>query len=294
MTAPPDLPGKGPWVVARWAPHDAERLAALWNNAAPTEPLTADELAGVCFDDGGVVLGTSDSTGVVAAVVRPGDDGPVGHIRLVAVDPVHRRQGLGAALMQKAEQWLVDHGARTLCLGADAPVYLWPGVDATDVATSCLAESLGYAPTTAAVNMALSPTLRIAAPERITIRRVVTDDDVAEVRDMVARVWPKWLVELDLGIDTAGVHAAFGEPGGEPVGFCAHSVLRTGWLGPIGVVTDVRHLGVGGALVSAACTDAMVAGINEVTVSWVGPIGFYASLGGRVSQVFRRWEKPAG
>jgi len=196
-------------------------------------------------------------------------------------------------LLAAAERWLFDHGATRVCLGGEAPVYLWPGVDANDVATSCLAEAAGYVPTASAINMAIAASFRSDAPTGVVVRRLVADSDVAAVRTLVAEHWPQWLVEFDLGVDTAGVHGAFDTGGrGQAVGFCAHSVLRTGWLGPMGVDPKRQAGGVGAALVSAVCTDAMVAGLDHVEVSWVGPIRFYAKLGGRVSRSFRRWEKP--
>jgi len=280
--------------VERWSADRVGDLAELWRVSAPHEPLTADELAGVCFDDGGVVLAAPGGTGAVAAVVRPAETGPVGHIRLVVVHPDARRRGVGSALVAAAEQWLAGHGAVQACWAGEAPVYLWPGVDATDVATQCLAEACGYRPTTSAINMGLPSDFRAPAPASVVVRRVVGDAEVAAVRAMVATHWPQWLVEFDLGIEVAGIHAAFGSDDDQPVGFGALSVLRTGWFGPIGVVPQARLGGVGASLVSAACTDAMVAGLAGIEVSWVGPMRFYASLGARVSRSFRRWERPLG
>jgi GNAT superfamily N-acetyltransferase len=307
-------------TVEVWGPGRAGDLTSLWNLSAPTEPLTADELAGVCFDGSGVVLATPDGDGAVAVVVRrhrsdrPGHDVVVGHVRMVMVHPDARRCGVGRRLVAAAEQWMMDQGASVSVVGAEAPIYLWPGLDAANVPAQCLAESAGYRSTGSEINMALSSTFRAPVPAGIAIRRLTDDDDVALVRSLVADNWPEWLVEFDLGVAGACVHGAFvvaaapdsdgrtdgAETAGDgagmacdgtAVGFCAHSVLRTGWLGPMGTDPDHQGSGVGSALVSAVATDVMVAGLADVEISWVGPVRFYAKLGARLSRSFRSYAK---
>lgn len=320
-----------------WGPERMEDLTALWNLSAPDEPLTADELAGVCFDDPGVVLATPDGAGVVAVVVRrherpsqrthpptvathavaepddvqaisiqqsssdarpSGDAMVVGHVRLVTVHPESRRRGLGAWLVRAAEQWMVAQGASVSVLAAEAPIYLWPGVDASNIAAQCLAESTGYRSTGSEINMALTSAFRAPAPDAVVVRRLTDDRDVAAARSLVEATWPKWLVEFDLGVAAACAHGAFVSAVGpdadnEPVavGFCTHSVLRTGWLGPVGIDPSCQNRGVGSALVSAVATDVMVAGLADVEISWVGPVRFYAKLGARRSRSFRSYAK---
>jgi GNAT superfamily N-acetyltransferase len=312
-----------------WGPERIKDLTALWNLSAPDEPLTADELAGVCFDDPGVVLATPDGAGVVAVVVRrhqrpaqrthtptvaahavavavaepddgqsSGDAMVVGHVRLVTVHPESRRRGLGAWLVRAAEQWMVAQGASVSVLAAEAPIYLWPGVDASNIAAQCLAESTGYRSTGSEINMALTSAFRAPAPDAVVVRRLTDDRDVAAARSLVEATWPQWLVEFDLGVAAACAHGAFVSAVGpdadnDPVavGFCAHSVLRTGWLGPVGIDLSCQNRGVGSALVSAAATDVMVAGLADVEISWVGPVRFYAKLGARRSRSFRSYTK---
>lgn len=312
------------WGPEVWGPERIGDLTELWNLSAPDEPLTADELAGVCFDDPGVVLATPDGAGVVAVVMRrhqrpaqrthtpafdstaPAelDDGQadgdvmVGHVRLVTVHPESRRRGLGASLVRAAEQWMVAQGASVSVLAAEAPIYLWPGVDASNIAAQCLAESTGYRSTGSGINMTLTSSFRAPAPDAVVVRRLTDDRDVAAVRSLVEATWPKWLVEFDLGVAAACVHGAFVRPvgpdaGSDPVavGFCAHSVLRTGWLGPMGTDPARQSRGVGSALVSAVATDVMVAGLADVEISWVGPVRFFAKLGARQSRSFRSYAK---
>lgn len=274
--------------VERWGPGRVDELTELVRAAFPAgEALTADELATVLWEDPsgpGVVLGTRSGDGVVAAVTRPFGGDVMGHVRLIAVAPSAQRQGLGTELLAAAEAWLTEQGAGVVRLGGEAPVYLWPGVDTSWVGAQCLLEAAGYVSTGCEINMELSSSYRRSAPEGVELRRLEDDDDVAAVSELVERCWPSWLVELDLGVEQATVHGAFAE--GRAVGFCAHSVLRFGWLGPMGTDPQWRGRGAGGALVAAACEDLQVAGRSTVEISWVGPVRFYAKLGATVTRTF--------
>jgi mycothiol synthase len=273
-----------------WGPDRAAELAELWAVSAPHEAIGADEFTTVCWDDpGGVVLATADGRAAVAAVVRDRGGVAVGHVRLVVVHPELRRRGVGTQLLAAAEAWLGERGAQLVCLAAEAPVYLWPGVDVANVAAQCLAEAAGYALSGSDINMALPPSFRAPVPPGAEVRRLLDDGDAAAMRFLVAEHWPEWLVEFDLGVEGASVHGAFID--GAAVGFCAHSVLRPGWLGPMATDPARRGEGLGAALVSAVATDLMVAGFEHVEIGWVGPVRFYAKLGATVCRSFRSYAK---
>jgi GNAT superfamily N-acetyltransferase len=259
----------------------------------PAEELSSDDLLTVLWDDPGVVLADPAGRGLVAAVTRPFGDDVVGFVRLVAVHPDARRRGLGTTLLAGAECWLRDAGAGVALLGGDAPCYLWPGVDASLVGMQCLAEAAGYGPTGSEINMALPTSFRAGAPDDVDVVRVDDLGVIAETAAFVHRSWPEWMDELHRGIEDASVFAAVAA-GGAVLGFCCHSVNRAGWLGPMGTDPDRRGGGVGAALVGAVCEDLQVAGRNEVEISWVGPVRFYAKLGADVSHVYRTYLKQLG
>lgn len=56
-----------------------------------------------------VVLGLFDDR-TLAGTVMVGDDGHRGWVYYLAVDPSHRRCGVGAALMAAAENWMLERG----------------------------------------------------------------------------------------------------------------------------------------------------------------------------------------
>jgi GNAT superfamily N-acetyltransferase len=287
----------------------------------PEEELSLDELLAVGWDDPepgsrdeGVVLGTADGRGAVSVVVRAfGDDGDgdgdgdrdgdgggggrgvvrLGFVKLIAVHPDVRRGGIGHALMDAAEQWAWAHDAIELHLSGAAPFYFWPGVDATALEMTCLAESRGYERSGSDINMAIPTAFRAEPPAGVDVRRVVSDADVAAVHAFVARVWPEWVAEMVRAVEHGCCHGAFsiGAGGDQAIGFACHSVCRAGWIGPMGTDPDVRAGGVGSALLGQLCRDLMIAEYAHAEICWVGPVRFYAKNGATVSRVFRQHKK---
>ncbi len=307
--------------IVVWDRSRSAELAALVEAAMPDEELSEDELLAVCFDDpaappegpvpadAGVVLATADGTGAVVGVVRRWGtaEAPhaIGFVKLVVVHPDHRREGRGHALLDAVERWAWAQGATELQLAGSPPFYLWPGVDATATEMLCLAEARGYRPFSSDVNMALPTTFRADPPEGTTVRRVISDADVALVHDLVERHWPQWWPETARAIEHGCCHAVFApdsgaegggvvgrEGGGErAIGFGCHSVNRAGWLGPMGTDPEQRAAGVGQALLGQISRDLMIAEYPHSEISWVGPVRFYAKSGATVSRVFRGYRR---
>jgi GNAT superfamily N-acetyltransferase len=252
----------------------------------PAERLSADELLACCWDDPGVVLATADGQGAVAAVVRRWGEHVVGYVKLLAVHPGARRAGVGRALLAAAEQWAWDQGAAEVHLGGSAPFYLWPGVDVQALAMLCLAESAGYEPTGAALNMSVPTTFRAPVPEGLELRRVLDDADAVAVDALVEPVWPEWMAEMHRAVEQGTCLALF-DPSGEAVAFACHSVNRAAWFGPTGTDPRRRHGGAGLAVLGAVARDLTAAGYADTEICWIGPVGFYAAAGGAVSRTFR-------
>ena len=90
-----------------------ERNAAvhLWGDAGLTRPWIDPEAD---FDRAlaaaqSAVLGVFYD-GTLAGTVMVGDDGHRGWVYYLAVDVVHRRRGVGGALMAAAENWMLSRG----------------------------------------------------------------------------------------------------------------------------------------------------------------------------------------
>jgi GNAT superfamily N-acetyltransferase len=295
--------------VEIWGRERVDELAELAAAALPGESLTADELLACCWDDPSVVLATSDGHAAVCASLQPVGEPTTAAVKLVAVHPGSRRQGLGRALLDEIEAWAWEGGAQQVVLGGAVPFYLWPGVDVQALALSCLAEAAGYHDLGVALNMSVPATFRAPCPDGYVVERVLEDPDVVAVEALVAREWPEWTPETAVALAQGSCFAAFdaagdvegdaegdgaGDGAGDvegvarrAVGFACHSVNRAGWFGPTGTDPARRGAGVGHALLAEVCRDAMVAGYADVEISWIGPMRFYAKAGGAVSRVFR-------
>jgi ribosomal protein S18 acetylase RimI-like enzyme len=86
-------------------------VIALWGKCGLTRPWN-DPVKDIDFaiasETSTVLVGKVDKQIVASAMV--GHDGHRGALYYVAVDPAHRKQKIGAALMQAAEDWLKSHG----------------------------------------------------------------------------------------------------------------------------------------------------------------------------------------
>lgn len=270
--------------VERWGDERIGDVMAVLDAAMPEECLTEDDVRSVLFDDPdpACVFGMA-GTGVVAAVLRTTEYGPVAYVQVVAVVPGRRRSGIGKALLDAAHRWAFDElGTQVVVAGGASPFYLWPGVDVLATPALCLFESLGYGFKHPALDMVFPSRFRAPVPEGVEVRRVLGDADAEATLAFVAGHWPSttWIAECGRGIEHGACHMAVDAASGAVAGFGCHSVNRLGTLGPIGTDPGRRRSGIGAALVSAIATDVMVAGIEQVQVSWVGPQRFYAKVAG--------------
>jgi predicted N-acetyltransferase YhbS len=222
----------------------------------------------------------------VAAVVEC-DDGP--HVRLLAVDPSARRQGLGHALLQAAEDWARQEGHSTLITGADPPFFLWPGVPSAETAMHCLFERRHYARAETNFNMLVDLSTIPHDPGGYCLASAV---DRSEVDAFMSNHWSNWRLEVLRALDKGNLTISRAETGdGGIIAFCAFEVNRKGLLGPVAVRPDLMGQGMGKAVLLGALHELRRRGAKDVSVVWVGPMVPYAAVGGRVTDVFFVYRK---
>lgn len=112
--------------IRGFEPSDADAVVALWEACALTRPWNDPRLdiaRKLAVDDDLFLVGEfgpADGLGradrEIVATVMAGYDGHRGWVNYLAVDPGHRRQGLGAAIMAEAERRLVARGCPKLNL----------------------------------------------------------------------------------------------------------------------------------------------------------------------------------
>jgi predicted N-acetyltransferase YhbS len=272
----------------RLDPSNLDGIARLCQRAVVDAP-SKEELGGALFaaDQPAVVLG-NPGAGVVATVEC--DDGP--HIRLLAVEPSARGRGLGHALLQAAEDWAGAAGHRSLVTGADPPYFLWPGVPSTETSLLCLLERRHYARSETNINVDVDLTQIPGDPGG---HHLAGAGDADELDGFMSAHWPNWRPEVLRALHKGNlVIAREGGDSGPVTAFCAFEVNRRGLLGPVAVRPDLMGRGAGKGALLGALHELRRRGAHRVAVVWVGPIVPYASVGGRVSDVFFVYRKGLG
>ncbi|MDM4721068.1 GNAT family N-acetyltransferase [Micromonospora sp. WMMA1363] len=254
-----------------------------------------------------VVLGGYRNGELVGVLIgsTSGGNGTLGHVDLVAVDPAHRRRGVGRALLAYAEERFAGLGAVEVLLAGNPPHYAWPGVDVRYTPAVCAALALGYTQDRTAWNMTAdlssdgSPALRPTAPaerrlagQGVTVRRAGPADLPALTAFARSTFGGTWDTELagSVGRDRAGCHLA--ERDGEVLGFAAWGSSRPSWFGPMGTAPAAEGSGIGAVLLRRCLADQRAAGVTAAQIGWVGPVRFYSgSADARIERVFFLYRK---
>ena len=247
-------------------------------------PPAAQELAGALFaPDDRVIVRGDPTIAVVASVPAPDGAAGEGYIRLLVVDPAYQGHGHGRALLRAGEADVVgDRREPTvITVGADAPYFLFPGVETTQLAMLCLLERCHYHRDETNFNMDIDPA---TVPPGPGVGVLAAPADRPEVAAFAAEHWPGWSREALRALD--GGTLVIGRDRDGIVGFCAWDVNRAGLLGPVAVRGDLIGKGMGQPLVLSALHRMRVKPGGRVEVVWVGPIVPYARLGATVGRVF--------
>ncbi len=235
-------------------------------------------------------------------ILRPMPEGHHhGWIKLLAVAPAHRRQGLGTALLAQLEQCFRTAGAQQLdTLGA--PHYLWPGVDVRYTPACLLFQRAGFAEHRYTVNMAVDlagQTFDTAAEELELSRSgyaIYRADKAAlpVLQDFIRKEWAAWCDEVAITLGNDPVSMFYATRAGVPVAFAAYDTsMFPGTFGPMGTDAACRGKGVGAVLLKKCLRDMKDLGYPRCEVAWVGPVGFYARhVGAHICRVFRDYRKP--
>ncbi len=248
------------------------------------DPPTPADLQASLFTPGFPVTVRGDAArGVVASCVRDG----VAYLRLLVVDPDARRQGLGTELLRAAEADLEP--APSITVGGDAPDYLFPGVETTQIDMLCLLEHHHYARGEANYNLLVDLDHLPPAPNEAEATLAQADDG-AEIDEWMATHWPFWRTEATRCLARDRLLVARDDEG--LAAFCCWDGARTGWVGPVGVRPSLIGQGRGRGVLLAALHRLRAAGRRQAEIGWVGPIRPYArtvpSVINRVFFVYRK------
>ena len=223
-----------------------------------------------------------------------------GWIDAVAVAPTVQGRGIGSALLDWAEAWIGEQGARRVDLGGSFRPF-FPGLPTT-LGTRPFFEQRGYTfeyeTWDVARDLSVGPEVRLYAPVRRENFRPAEAADVPALREFLIRTFPgRWRYEVE----------AFLGEGGNPAdivilkleerveGFCwvtfedSHRPLERfymhrwprpwGQLGPIGVSEACRGQGWGGRLLQAGLVYLQEQGVRGCVIDWTGLLDFYGKFG---------------
>jgi GNAT superfamily N-acetyltransferase len=208
-------------------------------------------------------------------------------LRLLAVDPACREQGLGGQLVHEAL-------ARGVTRIGDQPGnYVVPGIDERSARTLEFFEKRGFRWRGAAANLTVelvgNPLLERQTPAWV---RRATAGDAAIVAGLAQALSPAWAFEAARALQGGAVWLA--EREGQAVAFaCTNGNNQgLGHFGPAGTRQGHRGQGLGRALLIAALRERAAAGQVRAIIAWVGPDGFYErSCGARPDAHFVLMER---
>jgi mycothiol synthase len=248
---------------------------------------SADEVVGVCY----------------GSIGKPVPDGRRGHVELLAVAPAARGRGAGRRLLGEMEARLRERGVTEFILGANPPVYVWPGIDVRYTAMTCLADTAGYERYQDAVDMAVdlrAVDLDTSADERrlaragVTVRRAARAEAGLVADWLRAGPWGQstWPDEAASALAREPARCHVGCRDGSYIGFACYGAVRSGWFGPMGTLASERRLGVGSVLLKRCLADMRGSGLPTARIGWVGPVRFYAkTICARIERVYWLYRK---
>ena len=286
---------------------DGRAALALWNRAAPYDPLTPGLWREKVWEEPSpgprlVAEASGEVVGVAVGALWGPPNGSRGTVKLLAVAPEARRRGIGGRLLGAVEGGLREAGAETCRIAECSPNYLVPGVDLRYTPGWLFVQKHGYAHVGEAVNMHVdlaAEAWETAAGEArlagagVEVRRARADD-LGAVMAFLDAHWPAWKPEIASAFAQRPVSLHLAWRGGDLLGFSAYDANNrgTGWFGPMGTAPEARGLGIGGVLCRRCLRDLRAQGREAATIPWVAPVGFYAHhAGAHVSRVFHRFEK---
>jgi mycothiol synthase len=199
-------------------------------------------------------------------------------IRLLIVDPSHREHGVGSNLLRELEERLCKTGPISFIQAAATPGnYFNPGVDPSDVSTTCFLEKWGYKVVDVAQNLVVeclphrpyTSKLNALIKDNYEIRRVEKDDN-RPLLTLVEQHFPQWLQEVQRALLNRPITVHFCTKDKAVVGFaCSESNnVGTGVLGPAGLLRAHRGQGLGTIMLHRSVEDLRVLGFQECSLPW--------------------------
>lgn len=223
-------------------------------------------------------------------------------IRLFAVAPEWREQGIATQLLQELESRFREDAITTLNIANSVPDYIWPGVDVRYTPAICWLMKNGFQRSGEAFNMEVTLTGRDfgtaqeeseLAGRGITFRRLTPEDRILFDRWMSETWSSSWQSEALASYNNSPITTFVALDNGKFAGFASYDItMFDGYFGPMGTEQHLRGLGIGRILFLLCMADMQAHGYDRCEVCWVGPAPFYAKVAGAwINRVFWQYSK---
>lgn len=234
------------------------------------------------------VFTSSDDSAIAVVRVDYSDEMPIAHLDLLATDAGHRRRGKAGLVLDAAENWAIEMGADWIEVGDHIPWGLFSGVDVRWTAAMCLFGTRGYERVAVKLDLAC-PTIS-TSPARpgagLRAVRVEEDDQIEDLRAFVAEVSPRNLAAFDQAGEWGTAVVAVDGKSGCIFGAAAHSLQRTGVIGPVIARAGVNERILTAVLMRTVLSDLATAGVKSAEI--VGALTmppYVDSVGAKVARV---------
>ncbi len=313
-------------ILRPYTDSDLAGLLALWDKALPRDLISREDLEGrVLLDPNrepeSLMLAFEDENPsgppigfILALVLRiPIENTGLfenrGFITAFGVHPAFRRQGAGAALLERAEAFFRARNRKEVVISPYTPNYFVPGVDKQAYATGLeFLKKRGFEEFIEAIAMdAQINAFEIDAPTRekeeklraegILIEPFRRDCMVAYLDFMAANMPGPWLEDARKTIRAILAGRAcedsitLARQGDRIVGYCQHIDEH---FGPFGVIDAMQGKGIGSVLLAHTLLTMRRRGYHSAFLLWTGEKaakGVYGRLGFTISRRFALLKK---
>jgi len=216
-------------------------------------------------------------------------------LRLIAVSPTARGEGIGSELLATAEDLCWSVGADEIRTLDQPGNYLAPGIDVRNQHTINWLLERGFEHAGENVSLLIDlrdnphlarlPELEDGLTDAGYLVRPAVATDAPALQSWITEMFSAgWAAEAERAAvaPPGGVHIAIDEDDGALVGFAAHDGNNRGlgWFGPAGTDPEHRGHGIGATLLLRCLRDIRNTGLDRCLISWVGPREFYDRAAG--------------